>query len=222
MAQARYIEESAALAQADRSGAARAGADEPARDSAGAVPRARRRQHAGRARRDGLHHQRRAGKAARIRRVPDRASCRHSSTASRDSATRAADARRPTRHRRGRMRRAADVASARLAIAIVALVASPASGGCSSALPRRRGCGPPKRRRRRPPRRPPAPSARSPRRCITSRKTACRSSACSARCRSARRSLEQARRIVEAQLARRAAAARLGDPGRRRRCARCT
>ena len=49
---------------------ARARADEPARDSAGPLPRARGREHAGRARRDGLHHQRGAGTAAVVRAVP--------------------------------------------------------------------------------------------------------------------------------------------------------
>ncbi len=86
MAQARYIEAVGGARASGRGVAARARADEPARDPAGAVPRARRRQHAGRARRDGLHHQRRAGKAARIRHVSERRSCRPSSTASSASA----------------------------------------------------------------------------------------------------------------------------------------
>ena len=60
MAQARYIDQSAAFAQRDRRRAARARADEPARAAAGAVPRAGRRQHAGRARRARLPHQRRS------------------------------------------------------------------------------------------------------------------------------------------------------------------
>ena len=56
MAQARHIDESAAFAQDDRGGAARPRrADEPARAPAGAVPRARRGEHAGRAGRDGFH-----------------------------------------------------------------------------------------------------------------------------------------------------------------------
>ena len=57
MAQARYIEASAALAK-EVERAARACPDEPARDPAGAVSRARRREHAGGARRNGVHHQR--------------------------------------------------------------------------------------------------------------------------------------------------------------------
>ena len=70
MAQARHIEQSAALAHGRRGVAARARADEPARHSAGAVPRARRRQHAGGAGRDGLHHQSRTGAPARLRGLP--------------------------------------------------------------------------------------------------------------------------------------------------------
>ena len=67
-----------------------------------------------------------------------------------------------------------------------------------------RGMAPPDRpdaRRIQPARQPAATRARSPRRSTTSPKTACRSSASSGRCRSARPSLEQARQIVEAQLA---------------------
>ena len=87
MAQARYIEESVGAREGSRSGAARASAHEPARDSTGAVPGARRCEHAGGARRDGLHHQRGAGAAARLRAVSSRRSCRRSSTASRASVT---------------------------------------------------------------------------------------------------------------------------------------
>ena len=70
MAQARHIEQSAALATAVEASLRAARADEPARHPAGAVPRARRRQHAGGARRDGLHHQSRTGAAARLRGLP--------------------------------------------------------------------------------------------------------------------------------------------------------
>ena len=87
MAQARYIEESAVLAKEVEAGAARARADEPARDSAGAVPRAGRREHAGRARRDGLHHATRTRKSS-CRRSPSRLrSSRPSSTALPDTGT---------------------------------------------------------------------------------------------------------------------------------------
>ena len=61
MAQTRHLVQSAELAKVAREPAARVGADEPAADPAGAVSRAGRRQHAGRARGAGLPDQRGAG-----------------------------------------------------------------------------------------------------------------------------------------------------------------
>ena len=82
LAQARHIEQSAVFARAIEGALRERVADEPARAAAGAVPRPRRRQHAGGAGRDGLPHQRAAGAAARERRAPERRSCRRCSTAS--------------------------------------------------------------------------------------------------------------------------------------------
>ena len=66
-AQARYLEQSAALAAAVEDRPAGASRDEPARGAAGAVPRAGRRQHAGRPGGDRLRLQPRSGAAARRR-----------------------------------------------------------------------------------------------------------------------------------------------------------
>ena len=173
-----------------RGGAARARADEPAGDPAGAVPRPRRRQHAGGARRDGLPHEPAAGAALATDAFQQRSS-RRSSTASarfRDSAPAAdrqraepppgAPARSPlmnaaargacSRHRRGWRSRGG----------WVLFVGCRAGTAPTAADARRRAGGA----------RPAAPSARSPPRSSTSPRTARRWSACSARCRSASRS----------------------------------
>ena len=69
-AQARYLEQSASLAGFIEQALRDARRDEPARGAAGAVPRAGRRQHAGRAGRDRLPLERRPGNPARHRRLP--------------------------------------------------------------------------------------------------------------------------------------------------------
>ena len=78
MAQARHLDESAAFAVLVEEELRRARRDEPEPDPAGAVPRARRGEHAGRARRDGLPHQPGAGGTAGLGRLqePDRAGAR--------------------------------------------------------------------------------------------------------------------------------------------------
>ena len=174
-----------------RSVASGAGTHEPARDSAGAVPRARRRQHAGRAGGDGLHHERR----------PRRDSC--NPTSSRISSCR--DSWRASAIPRRAQRRAPErgaVMVRRMALGAAVVVAALA-GAWMVVSWRRAGCAPRRHRRR--------PSCRAPRQRPLSGKSRPHSYYVSEDGLSlpgVQREIpfgdpivEQARRIVEAQLA---------------------